>query len=327
MKAPIALTMGDPAGIGPEIVAKVLDAHVDEPLVAVGHARAITDLGLSLEHRVVAVDGPQAWEPGRIAVVEPRAPYRPPVVGAPSAEGGSMAVAYLDAGIELARDGAVAAIVTAPISKEAVNLAGIPFTGHTEHIAEAFGARGRERMLLVTDRLRVVHVTTHRALATVSAVLTKDRVLETIRAADEVTYLLGDKRRRIAVAGFNPHAGEGGLFGDEESRAIAPAVQAAKAEGIDVSGPWPPDTIFARAFAGEFEVVVAMYHDQGHIPAKLLGIELGVNVTLGVPIIRSSVDHGTAYDIAGRGIARTESLERALQVARQMAARRTALAG
>ncbi|HVA36963.1 MAG TPA: 4-hydroxythreonine-4-phosphate dehydrogenase PdxA [Candidatus Dormibacteraeota bacterium] len=324
MTTPIAITLGDPAGVGPEIVAKVLDAHADEPLVAIGHRRAIDDLRLALRHPVVSAGDPAAWRPGAITIVEPPQAYRAPAVGAPGAAGGAMALAYLDAAIDLARAGRVAAMVTAPISKEAVNLTGLPFTGHTEHIAEALGVLGRERMLLVTDRLRVVHVTTHRALASVSAALTTERVLDTIRAADSAVRLLGDERRRIAVAGFNPHAGEGGLFGDEEGRAIAPAVEAARREGIDASGPWPPDTIFARAFAGEFEAVVAMYHDQGHIPAKLLGIELGINVTLGVPIIRTSVDHGTAYDIAGRGIARTESLERALAVARRMAAHRAA---
>ncbi|TAM90599.1 4-hydroxythreonine-4-phosphate dehydrogenase PdxA, partial [bacterium] len=270
---------------------------------------------------------PSQWRPGSISVIEPPVPYRAPRIGAAGAAGGAMALAYLDAAIALARDERVGAIVTAPISKEAVNLAGIPFTGHTEHIAAAFGARGRERMLLVTDRLRIVHVTTHQALASVSASLTQERVLDTIRAAHRAAAMLGDARRRVAVAGFNPHAGEGGLFGEEEGRAIAPAIEAARGEGIDASGPWPPDTIFARAFAGEFDVVVAMYHDQGHIPAKLLGIELGVNVTLGLPIVRSSVDHGTAYDIAGRGVARTESLERALTVARRMALRRAAAAG
>ena len=318
MLQPIALTMGDPSGIGPEIVAKVLDAHVEEPLIAVGHARAIGELGLALRHPVVAIEDPADWRADRINVLEPARPYLAPQLGIASAQGGEMAVAYLDAAIELARCERIAAIVTAPISKEAVNLAGIPFTGHTEHIAQAFGVRGRERMLLVTDRLRVVHVTTHCALAGVSAALTLERVLETIRAAGQASLLLGDERHRIAVAGFNPHAGEGGLFGDEEQRAIAPAVEAARREGLDASGPLPPDTVFARAFAGEFEVVVAMYHDQGHIPAKLLGIELGVNVTMGVPIVRCSVDHGTAYDIAGRGIARTESLERALAVTGRM---------
>ncbi|MDE2572274.1 MAG: 4-hydroxythreonine-4-phosphate dehydrogenase PdxA [bacterium] len=320
MAAPIAITMGDPAGIGPEIVAKVLDAHAAEPLVAVGHRRAIEDLGLSLRHPLATLADPSEWRPGTIAVIEPPTPYRAPRIGVASPEGGTLAVAYLDAAIELARDGRAGAVVTAPISKEAVNLAGVPFTGHTEHIAQAFGVRGRERMLLVTDRLRIVHVTTHCALAGVSAALTTARVLETIRAAQQATMMLQDPRHRIAVAGFNPHAGEGGLFGDEEGRAIAPAVEAARAEGIDASGPWPPDTIFARAFAGEFEVVVAMYHDQGHIPAKLLGIELGINVTLGVPIVRSSVDHGTAYAIAGQGVARTESLERALRIAQQIIA-------
>ena len=318
MLQPIALTVGDPSGIGPEIVAKVLDIYVEEPLIAIGHARAVNDLRLPLDHPVVAIDDPSAWRAGRINVLEPAKPYAACQLGVANAQGGEMAVAYLDAAIELARGKRIAAIVTAPISKEAVNLAGIPFTGHTEHIAQAFGVRGRERMLLVTDRLRIVHVTTHQALAGVSAALTQERVLGTIRAADQASTMLGDQRRRIAVAGFNPHAGEGGLFGDEERRAIAPAVEAARREGLDASGPWPPDTIFARAFAGEFEIVVAMYHDQGHIPAKLLGIELGVNVTMGIPIVRCSVDHGTAYDIAGRGIARTESLERALSVARRM---------
>jgi 4-phospho-D-threonate 3-dehydrogenase / 4-phospho-D-erythronate 3-dehydrogenase len=220
--------------------------------------------------------------------------------------------------VTLIQQGRYDAIVTAPINKEALRVAGFEWPGHTEMLADLAGARD-VRMLLLSGALRVVHVTTHRSLRSAIDAATRDRVLRTIELAAAAGRELGAERPRIAVAGLNPHAGEGGLFGDEEIREIGPAVEAARAAGIDASGPWPPDTVFWRASRGDFDVVVAMYHDQGHIPVKLAGFDDGVNVTLGLPFPRTSVDHGTAFDIAGQGVARWDSMIAALRVAAGMA--------
>ncbi|MGH7911741.1 MAG: 4-hydroxythreonine-4-phosphate dehydrogenase PdxA, partial [Candidatus Dormibacteraceae bacterium] len=235
-----------------------------------------------------------------------------------SAAGGRAAVAAIRRAVELIQAGRYDAIVTAPINKEALRLGGFPWPGHTEMLADLAGARD-VRMLLLSGNLRVVHVTTHRSLRSAIEAATTDRVLRTIQLAAGAGELLGSERPRIAVAGLNPHAGEGGLFGDEEIREIRPAVEAAREAGIRASGPWPPDTVFWRATRGDFDVVVAMYHDQGHIPVKLAGFEDGVNVTLGLPFPRTSVDHGTAFDIAGQGVARWDSMLAALRVAAQLA--------
>jgi 4-hydroxythreonine-4-phosphate dehydrogenase len=210
--------------------------------------------------------------------------------------------------------------VTAPINKEALKLAGYPWPGHTELLADLTHTK-EVRMLLTSGRLRVVHVTTHRSLKSAIEAATKERVLTTIELAQEAGRRLGFQKPRIGVAGLNPHAGEGGLFGDEEQREIAPAVEAARQTGIEVSGPWPADTLFWRAMTGEFDLLVAMYHDQGHVPVKLSGFDEGVNVSLGLPILRTSVDHGTAFDIAGRGVARWESMGAAIRLAAEMIAR------
>ena len=204
------------------------------------------------------------------------------------------------------------------VQHSVVKLAGFGWPGHTEMLADLTGTRD-VRMLLVTDRLKVVHVTTHRSLRSAIDAATHGRIVRTIELAQEGARQLGVVRPRIAVAGLNPHAGEGGLFGDEEARDITPAVADACAAGIDASGPWAPDTLFWRASQGEFDVVVAMYHDQGHIPVKLGGFDEGVNVTLGLPFPRASVDHGTAFDIAGKGIARWASMAAAIRVAAQLA--------
>jgi 4-hydroxythreonine-4-phosphate dehydrogenase len=235
-----------------------------------------------------------------------------------SAEGGAAAVAAVQRAVELIQAGRYDGLVTAPINKEAIRLAGFPWPGHTELLADLAGAAD-VRMLLVTDRLRVVHVTTHRSLRSAIEAATRDRVRRTIELGADGVRRLGVQRPRVAVAGLNPHAGEGGLFGDEEAREIAPGVEAARAAGIDVSGPLPPDTVFWRASRGEFDLVVAMYHDQGHIPIKLDGFDEGVNVTLGLPFARASVDHGTAFDIAGRGVARWQSMAAAIRVGAKLA--------
>ena len=214
--------------------------------------------------------------------------------------------------------GDIDAIATAPLNKEAINLAGFNYNGHTELLAEATGTEDYA-MMLVAGRLRVVHVTTHVALGKVSELIRKKRVMTTIKLTDQSLRSLGIKNPNIAVAGLNPHAGEGGLFGSEEKQEIRPAVEECRSLGISVDGPFPSDTIFLRGSRGDFDAVVAMYHDQGHIPVKTLGFEEGVNVTIGLPIIRTSVDHGTAFDIAWKGKANPRSMIEAIRLASDLA--------
>ena len=216
-------------------------------------------------------------------------------------------------------------MVTAPLNKEAVTLSGRPFTGHTEFIAEMCGAP-EPRMLLATDRLCTVHVSTHIALRQ-ACDLGTDRILKTIELGDEAMRLLGFAQPRIAVCGLNPHAGEHGLFGEEDQTAIVPAIQAARARGIACSGPHAGDTVFLQALRGAYDLVVAMYHDQGHIPMKIIDFEGGVNISLGIPIIRTSVDHGTAFDIAGKNQADPRSMKQAMRMGARMAATRRARRG
>jgi len=300
----LVISAGDPAGIGPEVTVKALaQPEVRElaDLVVAGDpaqlAAVARSLGLPVPERVEPAGDAGAVEPGRV-----------------SAAGGEAAVAAVKRAVELVRSGDASALVTGPINKEALRAAGYPWPGHTEMLADLC-AVAEVRMLLVGERLRVCHVTTHRSLRSAIEAATRARVLETIRMTATGGRRLGFETPRIGVAGLNPHAGEGGLFGDEELREIAPAVADAQAEGIDVSGPWPADTLFWRAANGEFDFVVAMYHDQGHVPVKLAGFDEGVNVTLGLPFLRTSVDHGTAFDIAGRGIARWQSMAAAIRVA------------
>ena len=288
MKPRIAVSMGDPAGIGPEVVVKALA----DPEIA------------GLADWIVCGDPPvEGIQPGVL-----------------SAAAGRAAVEYVRQATLKCLDGEADAMVTAPVNKEAVTLAGIPFTGHTEYIAGLCGA-GSSRMMLVSERLRVVHVTTHVPLRRACDV-DPARVLETIRMGREAVQLMGFGEPRIAVCGLNPHAGEHGLFGDEDQSLILPAVLEAQDLGYLVDGPIPSDTAFLRAVRGEWDLVVAMYHDQGHIPMKLLDFERTVNVTLGIPIIRTSVDHGTAFDIAGRGIADATNMKAAMRLAVRMAAAR-----
>ncbi len=301
MRPAIAVTMGDPAGIGPEVVRKALDDPEIQSAadwVVVGDATILGPVAARIMD--LGQIGPDDFAVGRL-----------------SAACGRAAIEYVRAATQMCLQGAAAAMVTAPLNKEAVALAGRPFSGHTEYIAELCG-RADSRMLLVSDRLRVAHVTTHCTLREACDVST-ERVLRTIDLGDQAMRLLGFERPRIAVCGLNPHAGEHGLFGTEDSDVIAPAIQAARARGIDASGPFAGDTIFLKAVRGAYDLVVAMYHDQGHIPMKLLDFESGVNVSLGLPIIRTSVDHGTAFDIAGQGIADSSSMKAAMKLAVTMA--------
>lgn len=323
----IAITLGDPAGIGPEVILKALtqtDVYQECCPLVIGDQRILQRAAAWVGKGPVAFDlvsHPAAglYRPGTITLLD-RHNADPAAIppGQVTATAGAAAVDYVFAACDLATAGQVDAVVTAPLNKEAMNLAGHHFAGHTELLAERTGAT-KVSMLLTSPKLRVVHVSTHVALEEAIRRVTRQRVAEVIDLAYRSCVALGISQPRIAVAGLNPHASEGGLFGDQEAREIIPAVQAARARGLTISDPLPGDTVFLRAVKGEFDIVVAMYHDQGHIPMKLLAFDSGVNVSMGLPIIRTSVDHGTAFDIAGTGKAREESMLAAIAVAVQMA--------
>lgn len=313
----IALTMGDPAGVGPEVIVKAL-ARKRFPVVIIGSLRVLEEAaetcGVSLEFR--RVEEPKVFEDA-VAVMDlgGRAPK-----GKPTPEAGLCSYRYVVKGAELAMGGKADALVTGPVNKLAVNMAGIKFTGHTELLAELAGGV-KTKMLLYLDELRVSHVTTHIPLKEVSEKITADEIIITVKLTSEFLERLGEEPR-IAVAALNPHAGEGGVLGKEEIEVITPAISKLREMGYHVEGPIPSDTIFHRAIKGGFNAVVALYHDQGHIPIKLLGFERAVNVTLGLPYIRTSVDHGTAYDIAGKGIADEGSMLNALTLAEKLVKKR-----
>jgi 4-hydroxythreonine-4-phosphate dehydrogenase len=319
----LLITMGDVAGIGPEIIARAWPdlLTVCRPVV-VGDVRWMERaLGLVGSGAVVrSVSRPGELEPAadRIpCLAGSREDLANVAPGRVSAAAGRAAYDFLCAAIDGTLAGEAGGIVTAPLHKEGLRAAGLLYPGHTEILAERTGV-SRFAMMLYHDGLGVTHVTLHMALRDVFRVLTTEAVHEKIRLTDGVmTQLLG-RRPRIGVAALNPHASDGGLFGDEEARVIAPAVAAASQEGIDASGPWPSDTLFGRARHGEFQGIVAMYHDQGHIALKLLGDRRAVNISLGLPLVRTSVAHGTAYDIAGQGIADASSLVEAARVAARL---------
>ena len=326
MKPLLGLTVGDPAGIGPEIMLMAAcDPRVDVARVlAIGSLTALRSAAEIVadppELREVADPGEARFEPGTLDVLNVTSDVAV-AVGKLSAEAGKIAFDGVALAVEHALAGAIDGIVTAPLNKEAIALAGHPYPGHTEILAELTGTKDFA-MMLTALKLRVVHVTTHVGIRKMLDKVTTERVLTTIRLADRALRDMGFERPSVGVAGLNPHAGEGGLFGDEEARVITPAIEQAKAEGIDATGPWPADTLFGRAVAGDFDVAIAMFHDQGHIAVKVLGFETGVNATIGLPIVRTSVDHGTAFDIAGTGKASAESLIEAITVGASMAAAR-----
>jgi 4-hydroxythreonine-4-phosphate dehydrogenase len=324
---PLAISMGDPAGIGPEITLKlVADGRCTEPVLVIGDSgvlRGIAEaIGLGVRIRTVASPEELTAAAGVVQVLSETALPPDLAWGKVDARAGRAAYQYVARGIELALAGRVAALVTAPISKEALRLAGLPYPGHTEILAELSGTR-EYAMMMANDELRVVLVTIHQSLRDALDGITPAAQERTLRLTHEALRRSGIDRPRIAVAALNPHAGENGLMGTEEIEIIAPGVRAARAAGIDASGPWPADTVFLRARQGEFDAVVAQYHDQGLIPVKYLGLEHGVNITIGLPFVRTSVDHGTAFDIAGRGVADHTSLLTALRHARTLVVTRT----
>ncbi len=333
---PLAVSMGDPAGIGPEIIVKAFAAGLADGCVVFGDAEIIAAAVRALPWapatqapvvaRVVDAGAAAALPAGVIPVLQAAgitpAQLRDLEPGRIDARAGAAAYAAIVAGARAALAGEVAGLVTAPIHKEALHAAGVPFPGHTELLQSLCGGVP-VRMMLANDALRTVLVTIHASVRHAIDAITIQSVLETLRITAHAARAWGQPQARIAVAGLNPHAGEGGLFGDEEIRVIGPAIAQARAEGINVSGPYAPDTVFMRArnapdHQGAFDVVVAMLHDHGLIPVKYLGLEQGVNVTLGLPFVRTSPDHGTAFDIAGRGMADPTSLAAAIAMARRM---------
>ena len=331
---PIALTMGDACGIGPEIIATLFREPASAGCFVLGDAavmrRAAATTGgmlavASIERAVDALSAPPNCVPV-LPVDGLVADLMAAPVGHIDARAGGAAAMCIERAVALALAGEIAAIVTAPIHKEALAAAGVPFPGHTEMLQALCApdaAPPPVRMMLANDELRTVLVTIHLSLRRAIDAITHDAVLQTLRIAHHSAARWGQPTPRIAVAGLNPHAGEGGLFGDEEIRIIGPAVRAARAEGIAAHGPFAPDTVFMRArntpdHPGEFDIVVAMTHDHGLIPVKYLGVEHGVNVTLGLPFVRTSPDHGTAFDIAGSGRADPSSLRAALRMARRL---------
>jgi len=322
----IAVTMGDGAGVGPEVVVKALRGTRVHELcrpVVVGDAtrlRRAADLcGLDLKLHPVQRPAEARFEPGTVDVIDLGVLPDDLPFGAVSAVAGEGAFQYVRRAAQLAMDGEVQAICTAPLNKAALHAAGHRYPGHTELLAELTGVP-EVSMMLATDRVRVIHVTTHLGLLDAVDRIDADLVHRTIRRGHETLVSAGAERPTIAVCGINPHAGEGGLFGrGEEEQKVVPAVERARAEGVDAQGPLPADTVFFRAGRGDFDLVVAMYHDQGHGPVKILGLEAGVNITVGLPVIRTSVDHGTAFDIAGTGTADEGSMVEALRQASVLA--------
>lgn len=322
----IAITMGDPAGIGPEIVVKALaEKSVYEKCVPVviGDYEALADAirFSELELELKEIKEPEEATGNHGVVEYINLNYLKPngwKYKENSVIGGEAAFQYIVYAIKLAMDKRVAAVITAPISKESINMAGHPYSGHTEIFAEYTGTKDYA-MLLASENLRVIHVTTHCSLMEACRLIREERVKKVIQLADMGCRMLGIEHPRIAVAGLNPHCSEDGLFGTEEESELIPAIAEAKAEGIDVEGPIPPDTVFMKCKAGMYDIVVAMYHDQGHIPLKLNAFQWdektqsyksvrGINCTIGLPIIRASVDHGTAFGKAGEGRANADSM-------------------
>ncbi len=319
-----ALTMGDVNGVGPEIVAKALargDVLAAGTPVVYGHPdileRAARTVGVPLS--ITQVDSPEdAACDGAIAVYAAGAPalaYQP---GLLSAEAGAAALTWIEAAVQDALHGRVGAVVTGPVNKRGLYLAGCEFAGHTDLIAERTDAPDY-RMCLFSERMRVVHTTAHCALRDAIAACTPEAIERSIRLGHDALLRLGVGDGRIAVCGLNPHASEEGAFGSEEAERILPAMEAARAGGIRCEGPVSPDAVFRQMYEGAYDLVVAMYHDQGHIAVKMIAMDEAVNVTLGIPIVRTSPDHGTAYDIAGTGAAREHSLAEAIHLAMRFA--------
>lgn len=319
----IAITMGEPGGVGPEIIVKALFcAEIRDYCtpVVIGDVkvikRAVELAGLPLKVKSLSKFSDSKPEIGTIDVIDIKSPM-PFKKGVPSAQGGKAVASYIKRAVELASKKQIDAIVTAPISKESLKLAGYTWQGHTELLAELTKTKDFA-MMFVSGKLKVILATIHVSLKEVPHLINEKLILKTITLAKKGSDMLGIKNPRIAIAGLNPHAGEAGLFGDEEIKVIIPAVKKACEKGFKVSGPYPPDVVFYKAYKGDFDIVVCMYHDQGLIPFKMLAFDTGVNVTVGLPIIRTSPDHGTAFDIAWKNIANPSSMLEAIKLAARL---------
>lgn len=328
----VGITMGDGAGVGPEIIMKSLgDKTIYEkcrPFV-IGDAklleRANKVVGTGLVVQAISSVEDAKFEAGIVDCIDLNLLPGDLPFGQVSAQAGDAAFRYLQKAIELAQDGRIDAICTAPLNKEALHKGGHFYPGHTEILAELTNTKDVS-MMLSAPKLKVIHVTTHVGILDAVKMINPERVYKVIRLAHDTLQKAGYEDPRIAVCGINPHAGENGLFGyGEEDEKVVPGVKKAQEEGINVQGPLPADTLFFRTVRGDFDIVVAMYHDQGHSPVKVLGLEAGVNITVGLPIIRTSVDHGTAFDIAGKGIADELSMKEALRQAIELAPKREVL--
>nr|WP_092049950.1 4-hydroxythreonine-4-phosphate dehydrogenase PdxA [Bhargavaea ginsengi] len=323
----IGITMGDAAGVGPEIILKSLqhsEMHDICRPVIIGDMsmleRAKTFVGSEVPVRAITEDEltDLAEDSGTVYCLDLDLLPADLPVGKVSPEAGHAAFEYLATAIRLAMDGKISAICTAPLNKEALQKGGHLYPGHTEILADLTGTE-EYSMMLSAPNLRVIHVTTHVGIVDAIKMINPERVYRVIQLAHETLRRSGLENPKIAVCGINPHAGENGLFGYGEEEKVIPGVERAQEEGIDVVGPLPADTLFFRAVRGDFDIVVAMYHDQGHGPVKVLGLDAGVNITVGLPIVRTSVDHGTAFDIAGTGIADEKSLMEAIRQAVDLA--------
>jgi 4-hydroxythreonine-4-phosphate dehydrogenase len=320
---PVAITMGDPAGVGPEVIMASLSSlspQEREGLVVVGSRAVLERAGKVVGSSLTVGLRGQAGNHG-VIVEEVDVPGLKADFGQLDPSCGEAAFRYIERAVRLTEAGEMAGLVTAPINKEALNKAGHKYDGHTGMLAALTGSKA-SFMLLASPRLKAIHVSTHVSLRDAIGRATTERVLATIKAGDEHLKRIGFEKPRIAVAGINPHCGENGLFGTEDVEFIAPAVEQARALGIDAQGPISADTVYFRAYSGAFDLVVAQYHDQGHIPMKLVAFDTTVNVSLGLPIDRTSVDHGTAFDIAGTGKANHENMLEAIAYARKLATSR-----
>ncbi len=328
----IALTMGDPAGVGPELCLKAtarMAARVkarELDIVTIGTQASIDQA----RDRLIA-QGQRRYAP-KLDLIEATPSQGKVKFGETSAEAGRQAFRAIETAIDLAMKGEIDAIATAPISKEAINAAGFHYAGHTEILADLTKSKGSV-LMLVHDRLRVSHVSAHVPLAKATSLVTPERLTYVIDLTYDALKRLGFKKPKLGIAAVNPHAGEGGMFGREDIDIVTPVIEKYRAQGMDITGPVPGDTVFVKALGGQFDGVVAMFHDQGHVAVKLLGFKIdrktgkwvglsGVNITLGLPIIRTSVDHGTAFDIAGKGIANPQSMMEAIDLAMKLSAAR-----
>ncbi len=324
MQQIIGITMGCPVGIGPEIILKFFTSfrfERDRQAVVLGDSDVLRYASgvMNIPTRIVPWHPGEEIKPGTIPVLELSSlSIKDLQWGKPDIHTGKAMAVYIEEGVRLVQDGTLSALATCPITKSALNLAGYNYPGHTEMLAHLTGSR-QHLMMMAGKKLKVALVTIHEPISRVPGLLTIDKVTDCIRMTTQALRTdFGMEQPRIAVAALNPHASEQGMFGEEEAKVIAPAIEACSGDG-NISGPWPPDTVFHRAVSGDFDAVIAMYHDQGLIPFKMVHFSDGVNVTLGLPIVRTSVDHGTAYDIAGQGKADCSSLKAAFELAAEIA--------